>query len=763
MGDGRVLDGGWFGQWEGPPGLPRFVLDPRDDTDGADRVLPARGHDGLWHQIGNAGLTATAHAGGWVELWSTARGMVRITGPANRGGIVGRPVEIRGTTWRLGGAEWLHDDGQYVLRRRITTTPGSAPFLRIDVDVERHQPGPVGPVIYEEHWPGEPNHLLVGALMSPWVPPPVDYRLSERIAWSAMYAASASARAATLLARRLMSPRLVRPPQFDPELVAVITAPRWPTPPEPVTSAAWVDLHLPYLFVAFVDGDTDEAPWGHGPSLRVSLRPRDCSHVSFVVGLADRIDDIADLIEAARAVTPDATERNWSKLCQLELEDEPVLRREATWHASYLFGAQQPDAYFGHRYTSQGSAYGFVHGLQGAPRDYAISVVPLCFVDPPGARDQIRIMMRLTKPSGSMHYAHAGRGQCTSGGIHASPTDLPLFFLWALTEYVWSTGDAAILDEPEPFYPAERGLAATAAERVTLAFTTLRDRIGRGPTGLLRVGSGDWADPISAMVGDRHAFHRHGESGFNTAFAVYVLPRAASLIETHDPDGAAAMRIFASELRDAMESAWTGRWFLRGTDGRGGKIGRDHLFLDGQVWALIARIGSEEQRATLIAEITERCIEPSPIGATILDRPHPVRFGMLAPGWDCNGGVWAAINALLAWGLALHDPDLAWEVLHRQSLAAHARAYPHVWYGIWSGPDAYNAWFGSHAGETFIQPATPMAEYPVMNSNAHAGPLLALLRVLGIETSPEGVTVRHDGRPFQLETALGQFERLTSP
>lgn len=31
-----------------------------------------------------------------------------------------------------------------------------------------------------------------------------------------------------------------------------------------------------------------------------------------------------------------------------------------------------------------------------------------------------------------------------------------------------------------------------------------------------------------------------------------------------------------------------------------------------------------------------------------------------------------------------------------------------------------------------MQPATPMQEYPVMNSNAHAGPLLGLLKVLAV-------------------------------
>jgi hypothetical protein len=370
----------------------------------------------------------------------------------------------------------------------------------------------------------------------------------------------------------------------------------------------------------------------------------------------------------------------------------------------------------------------------------------------------------MMSPSGALEYAHTGRGMCTGGGIHAAPTDLPIFLLWAATEYVWATGDLSWLDAEVPFRH-RRGQArstSTVRERLVLAWHRLRDRVGVGPTGLVRVGSGDWADPISAMVPDRHAFHEHGESAFNTAFAAYALPRAAAVLETTHPDEARSMRSWAAERAEALAATFTGRWFLRGIDGCDAPVGAEHLFLDANALCLLARIGTDAQRATLVAEIADRCMDPSPIGATILDRPHPVRFGMLAPGWDCNGGVWAAVNAFATMGLASHDAALAWELLGKQSLAAHAHAYPHVWYGIWSGPDAYNAHFGSRPGETFVQPATPMAEYPIMNANAHAGPLLSLLAVLGITTTSGGVVVEPRADPvpqaWTLHTALGTFE-----
>jgi hypothetical protein len=157
------------------------------------------------------------------------------------------------------------------------------------------------------------------------------------------------------------------------------------------------------------------------------------------------------------------------------------------------------------------------------------------------------------------------------------------------------------------------------------------------------------------------------------------------------------------------------------------------------VWALIAAPRGDHRAASLTATVGELLDDPSPIGPTILDRPHPIRLGLLADGWDCNGGVWAALGGLAAWGFARHDPDRAWASLRRQSLLGHADAYPDVWAGRWSGPDARNAWFGDRPGEAFVHPATPMAEFPVMNSNAHAGPLLGLLRAAGIDPLGEAI------------------------
>ena len=772
-------DGGWFGTWSrDADDLPCF--DVATPTQGTRLVAPAGDVRRIWHQVGNDRITATAHAGGWTTLYLADRMFLRLSNPdPSRGSEVGGLWTVRSpdgrsvlspfdpetsvrARWGMGYAEWEARAAGIHLVRRVWAPFGDLPVLRIDVSIEAESDA-----TYEESWGIVLYPLIIGGLMTPWTRAPATHKSVERLLWYGMMGASSAMRFATEQLRRLWRSRTHLQVESVRDLRAIVVRPtfRGPLRTDAREDPAWFDSHPPAFFLAALD-DAAVSPRlaaDPGVSLAVELPHSRQGPVSlsFAVGGLNPTPEVdqalAELLQCCSRVSREETAQSWQRSLSLQMPEAPALERESRWHAYYLRSAKVEDPYFECRYVPQGSAYGYVHGLQGAPRDYALSAVPLVFLDPEGARSVLSLMMRMTQPDGAMYYAHAGCGKCVSAVVHESPSDLPLFLLWALSEYVWASGDSTFLEEDLPFYPKARGASSTVRERVRLAFRYVREKLGTGPHGMLRVGSGDWNDPISSMAPDRRAFHRDGESGFNTALAVFALPRAADLIEESHPTEAGEMRAFAADLRSAMENAWTGRWYLRGWDGKGGALGRSHLFLDSQVWCLIARIGSEKQRRELVKAIAELCDDPSPIGATILDHPHPVRGGMLANGWDVNGGVWAAINGLLAWAYALHDPELAWRSLSKQSLAAHARAYPHVWYGIWSGPDAYNAHYADRPGETFVQPATPMAEYPVMNSNAHALPILALLRVLGIETSRDGIVINPTlarAAPWRLDTPL---------
>ena len=100
---------------------------------------------------------------------------------------------------------------------------------------------------------------------------------------------------------------------------------------------------------------------------------------------------------------------------------------------------------------------------------------------------------------------------------------------------------------------------------------------------------------------------------------------------------------------------------------------------------------------------------------------------------DTNGGTWAAIDSWLTWAWSKTDPPAAWEFYLSTTLAAHAQAYPDIWYGVWSGSDSNNADYHERPGETFNYTFTPMTDFPVINSNRHSGPLLSAIKLAGIE------------------------------
>lgn len=742
--------GGRFGNWISRDDIVAgaayraFRLLPLEiQSSDANLVLPRGGVGEIWHLLGGGLLVCTAHVCGDITVYYPPRTLLKLTGL----GLQSRELWIGDRRFLLdmpvrcefgeGFCEWKYDvelsDSETVSVIRRAEHDNHA-RLRITVRFENARPG----MRYVESWEIRPEPLVTIPLMGSGPVPSADADTKTKVFRTLAYAASGIVREAGALLRSAGRFQFHLQANSD-KLGGVVVGParqdgiagipgRRPVREQEPTPYEVRFPELRFTFSSKLSGAPEDGleDAGSRPEIH-SSGGRGFAEVRLVVDV-DKESEAAYSISVPEAgPAPGSADRSVSlRTVPEELGD---FHDELLWHADYLRRLAIYDDYFQRRFVTQGSAYTFLQGAHGAPRDYAISVAALAGIDPLLARSTLDVMLMMTRPSGSMYYMHTGKGWCTDAVVHKRPSDLPIFLLWAISEYAEATGDTLFLRERIPFYPLHEGVDSTIQDRIVLAFRWIKDRLGVGPHGMLRVGSGDWADPISLMVEDAGAFHRHGESGLNTAFAAYALGRAARLIRTVDSAAADEMEGFAAELSEAMEASWTGEWYLRGWDGRGRPLGESHLFVDAQAFALIAEIGSPKRRRELLERIWARCVEPSPIGALIIDRPHPVRHGIIPEGWDCNGGVWAAVNAFLAWGAALLDVERAIECLRKQMLAAHAAAYPNIWYGIWSGPDCYNAFYAEKPGETFNLPATPMSEYPVMNSNAHAGPLLAAQKI----------------------------------
>lgn len=438
------------------------------------------------------------------------------------------------------------------------------------------------------------------------------------------------------------------------------------------------------------------------------------------------------------------TAHDWkTQLAYFWTGEDPVLQREMAWHSYNLLSSSVYSDFHKVHLIPQGSAYLYLHGADGAPRDQALFTLPMSYLDPYMAKDMLRLLMRITDgQTGQMPYSFTGHGYVSNAlNVHSNPSDLDLFFLLAMTEYLSATRDFEFMEEEVPFYPPgmpARALGTTVLDHIRFALQHIfaDDGVGIGEHGLIKVRSGDWSDSIVLETAIRDGLlgvtyqnsKAHGESVTNSQMALYVLPLLAGLMR----DGAPDIHAFLTDgrverLREAVNRQWNEKgWFnravLRGVTNQ--PITVEDLTLEAQVWALISGCCDPVPRE---ARLIER------IEAT-LDRPCAVGAMM-----QSGGMVWPAISQLLTWGYAhSRHHELAWRSLNRNTFAVHSQQFPAVWLNTWSGPDGVDPHNPAYRGGTWSSPLTPMTDFPVMNANQDAMALLGLIRTCGIEPAPDG-------------------------
>lgn len=480
----------------------------------------------------------------------------------------------------------------------------------------------------------------------------------------------------------------------------------------------------------------------------------------FAYGTAESTESLAFLDQYRQGNPREAMQNYWKqKIVYFKGGDASFLGREMAWQSYYLMSAMVYNTYFKSRVTPQGSAYLYLQGSDGAPRDQALSSIPLTYINPTLARDNLRLIMRLSDgESGKIPYAFAGYGVVGGAGIHDLVSDLDLFLLWAITEYIVATGDTNFLNEHVDFNPASKSQPPnpTVLTHIEYAFNYLINEVGFGPDNLIRILEGDWSDSVvlSSVFSlpptkSLSKTIKNGESIPNSQMAIYVLPRLANMLSTQsNPDAQALGATIQAKLdsmipmlKDALKKQWVTKsikvenetreygWYIRMIArswffNRPVPIHKNQIDLESQVWALINDLDNADIVAQSVYDLLDKF---SPIGAPVLQ----------------HNLIWAAISQLLTWGYTRQRPELAWRSLVNNSFASHAEAFPKIWFNLWSGPDAINAaTSATYPGGTWSSIVTPMTDFPVMNSNPPAMALLALLRVCGVEPTEAGDGLR---------------------
>ena len=227
-----------------------------------------------------------------------------------------------------------------------------------------------------------------------------------------------------------------------------------------------------------------------------------------------------------------------------------------------------------------------------------------------------------------------------------------------------------------------------------------------------------------------------GESHPNTAMAAFVLPMAADALAPYDAALADEMRTRAAGWLAALRAEWSGsyypRAYLRDDSDAVVRIGDASGFLLARDAAVGAR--SPARPTTRSATRSSAAIDAR-VDATFAHRgddpgararQRGLRPGLAGGHRDPDVGLCATSGRTSRGASVL-----------RNTYAAHAEAYPDVWYGIWSGPRRHPGREAPRArGGRGRAGRRPMLDFPVMNANPDAMGLLGLLRAAGIEPAP---------------------------
>ncbi len=280
--------------------------------------------------------------------------------------------------------------------------------------------------------------------------------------------------------------------------------------------------------------------------------------------------------------------------------------------------------------------------------------VDFCIVGKKGVRDnaQISSALLMYRPEvARREILEILRHQYKSG--NAVLTWLPLdetrysdqafWIVWAITELIKETGDYSVLEELVEYQDGGEG---TVFEHMKAGIKRLLD--DRGKNGLVRIFYADWNDALNILDDDQ------AESVMlSHQFCLAVREMAEICKRTGDKEYVQFLTEKYNEVKSAInKNAWDGEWYLRVLSDKGNVGGQNssgsRIYLNPQVWALLAETQENENTAKILSAIDSM---EHDFGFPINSPPnveysdHTGRMSLMAPGLYENGGVYCHASA----------------------------------------------------------------------------------------------------------------------
>jgi hypothetical protein len=703
---------GSFGRWlvDGF-GMPVFRYDVDEQTAARARQPELHGATAAQHELGNDNIVADAFNDGYTQLWSQARlaqwanrydpahqhyaggyGYLNVGGRTLSTLYLDRPSGA--STERLFGIGYyqrmLRADGVAV-REDVYAPFGNDPVLLHDVTI-RNTTRHAERVSWFEYWDVNPYNQTLAKPRGLGVP---RWNAAQRTLTVAQAPGDGDTRPLSIFAASLHGPLAGHETSVDaffgsggrgsPTAVRQdrLRGTTAPASPEGTPGRTLFAFRAPLHLRA-----------GQSVTLRYVYG---MAHPGQIQGLVGRYGQAANPFVAS--------ERAWRAWLP-KASFGPRWRwvaRELQWDAYLLRAASVYEEVCGHHTITQGGYYQYASGLNLGSRSWLHYLLPMVYTDPSMAREILRYTVSL-QSSNANDIPYGTGPLCTLYNALGTSDDLDFWLLLASAEYGLGSRDVAFFSEKLPLYGSHRRVSIW--EHIKMAFRHQESL--RGPNGGYLAGTnGDWSD-FSA------AFLHMSESMLVPAQLAYAYPRLAALADLRgDHRFAAQLRARARQLVGVLRREWTGRWYLRGYSGSK-PIGAGAIFGEPQPWAILAGAPSTQQATVLVHNIRRfltgigapAVIDgPAKIGSALSPAARdpgvtePPTAGAFDGASQYVGGVWFDVNGWLTWALSQLDgvvpgaAGYAWSEYTRNTLAAHAHAFPDHWDGTISIDDACNAFY----------------------------------------------------------------------
>lgn len=428
---------------------------------------------------------------------------------------------------------------------------------------------------------------------------------------------------------------------------------------------------------------------------RFSLAPGESRTLQIVIGLVDN-KKYNSVSQQVKCFLQNADKENntgvftslWKKvLPNFSKEKDEILRREMLWNAHVIEASAKYSEYYDETFIPQGSVYSYHFGDNIANRDHLQASLGACYYNPQLAKSCIRYVMKHSENNGEIKRGNTGFGY-TPPSIYKE-SDQQLYMFYAVSEYLRITGDYAFLDEEVELYPAEYKKKDKVFSLLQKYFIYLRDEVGTGPTGLVRLLNSDWADSFLHHYSPNRYEHS-AESHLNTTMALAIFPQLIDCLykSRHNDvqDFANAIEDFRIQLESAyMKDLNTRTFSARAYLTSQLRFGTDNICIEPQAYLLQIPSLSKERKQSIYSYIKQRIADCEKIGVRNRERPL----------WDPKGGedcgIWYSLEYPFLLGVATFDKIEAKKLLQKFSFNNFTKHYPQYWIGHWTAPDEINS------------------------------------------------------------------------